>query len=173
MATYELIASNVLTTTASSVTFSSIPSTYTDLVLLISARSNAASKIVDCSIRIGNGSVSTSSIYTYQELAGNGSSASSGSGTTDKFNTIMNGDTTTANTFSNVQVYLPNYNSANNKSLSTDAIIESNENVTQIQTRLQAWFWASTAAINIIELFPASGSFMSASSFYLYGIKNS
>jgi hypothetical protein len=173
MTTYTLIASNVLTTTASSVTFSSIPSTYTDLVLLISARSNAASKIVDCSIRIGNGSVSTSSIYSYRELQGNGTGAFSGSGTTDKFNTIMNGDTSTANTFSNAQVYLPNYLSSSNKSLSTDAVIEANDSATQIQVRLQAWLWASTAAINIIQLFPASGSFMSASSFYLYGIKNS
>ena len=38
--TYTLISSNVLASSAATVTFSSIPATYTDLVLRVSARNN-------------------------------------------------------------------------------------------------------------------------------------
>jgi hypothetical protein len=158
---------------AASVTFSSIPQTFTDLKIVVSARSSASSKNTDCSVRIGNGSVSTSSIYSYRELTGNGSSAFSGSGTSDKFNTIINAATSTSSTFSNFEVYLPNYTSSNNKSLSVDAVIESNENDAAIQVRLQAWLWANTSAINIIQLFPGSGSFVEFSEITLYGISSS
>ena len=45
MATYNLISSNVLTTAKASVTFSSIPATYTDLVLRVSARDSSDTPI--------------------------------------------------------------------------------------------------------------------------------
>lgn len=158
---------------ASTIDFTSIPQTYTDLLVKISARSNTASRSTDCSIRIGNGTVSSSSIYNYIEITGDGTVAYSGSGTNNKFNTVMNANTSTSNTFSNVEFYLPNYNSSNNKTLSTDAVIESNENNGAIQVRFQAWLWSSTSAINVIQLFPAAGDFVQYSTATLYGIKNS
>lgn len=157
---------------ASSIDFTSIPNTYTDLLVKISARSNTASRSTDCSIRIGNGTVSSSAIYNYREITGDGTSGYSGSGTTDRFNTVMNANTSTSNTFSNVEFYLPNYNSSSNKPLSTNAVIESNENNGAIQVRLQTWLWSSTSAINVIQLFPAAGNFVQYSTATLYGIKN-
>jgi hypothetical protein len=101
-------------------------------------------------------------------LEGSGSAASSlnnvfiylGSG---------NGATSTANTFSNIEAYIPNYTSSNQKSVSIDAVGETNG--TEIYMQLTAGLWTGTAAITSIEIVP-SGSFVSGSSFYLYGIKN-
>jgi hypothetical protein len=85
----------------------------------------------------------------------------------------MNGATATSDTFSNVEVYIPNYTSSAQKSLSVDAVIEDNSGSGAIQVRLHTWIWSGTSAINIITLFPGSGDFIANSNFYLYGIKNS
>jgi len=71
-ATYEPIATTTLGTAASSVTFSSIPSTYTDLILIVSGSSTAGTT---GRMRVGNGSVDTGSNYSFTSMDGNGTSA--------------------------------------------------------------------------------------------------
>ena len=158
---------------ASSIDFSSISQTYTDLVLKISARTSASGNVIDLRIRVGNGSVDTGSNYNYVELTAipNASIVAGGGGTTDRFNTIHPGSSATASTFGSVDIYIPNYTSANKKSMSTDAITENNSANTQL--RLQAWLWDSTSAINTISIYPASGTLDQYSTATLYGIKNS
>jgi hypothetical protein len=69
--TYTLIASNTLVSTTSSLTFSSIPNTYTDLVLVCSAR---AATNASMTIQF-NGD--TASNYSYTVLDGDGATPSS------------------------------------------------------------------------------------------------
>ena len=72
--TYTPIATTTLASTATDYTFTAIPSTYTDLVLVVSGQSASGGS---SSLRFGNGSIDTGSNYSYTNLKGNGSSATS------------------------------------------------------------------------------------------------
>lgn len=154
---------------ASSISFSSIPSTYTDLCLLISAR-NKASNYGGFQMKFNGSTVGTN--VTQKRLMGDGSSASSNTSKEVTWN--LNNDT--ANTFANIQIYIPNYTSSNNKSASIDAVRENN--ATTAITMINAWLWSQTSAITQIELgtfdagFP-NDIFDQYSTATLYGISNS
>lgn len=170
--TYTLIASSTLGAGGSTnITFSSIPSTYTDLILKISGRVTETGGVQDIAIQYNN---DTGSNYQYKELVGTGSSTSSSTSTTTRHNTIGNANDTTASTFSNIEIYIPNYTDSNQKLSSADAVVENNSPSTSTQLRLQAWKWSGTAAISTIKVYdPAGGNLVQYSSAYLYGIKNS
>jgi hypothetical protein len=169
--TYTLISSNVLSSSAASVTFSAIPSTYTDLVLKCSVRlvTGSGSTIQDLIVKF-NGS---STNYSITQLTGDGSGAASGriSNTTRiLLSNVVDGDAT-SNTFGNIEVYFPSYTVSQNKPLS--AFGASENNATLAGLTATAGLWRDTSAINSIELSNAVANFVSGSYFYLYGIKNS
>jgi hypothetical protein len=168
--TYTLISSNVLGSSAASVTFSAIPSTYTDLVLRMSARRDNAAASGSFRMRF-NGL--TTAIYSFTNLEGSGSVAASTRATSatliQEAETVS--DTATANTFSSHEFYIPNYTAAQNKPMSAFSVQENN--TTAAEMSVAAYLLSSTAAINEILIYPPSGNFMAGSSFYLYGIKNS
>jgi hypothetical protein len=162
--TFELIASSTVGAGgASSIDFTSIPSTYTDLCLKVSVRwSNAGPDGFNVSY---NGSTSS---FTARYLEGSGSAAASGTAT--RFVGGLEGTGYTANTFGNVDIYIPNYAGSTNKSYSSDTVTENN--ATQAYSHLIAGLWSNTAAINQITLAPSSGTFVQHSTAYLYGVKN-
>jgi hypothetical protein len=172
--TYTLISSQVLTSSASSVTFSSIPATYTDLVLRVSARTDQASSSSYARVTI-NG---TSSGYSETTLDSSGGTIYS-----NKFNTYgyfgpgntvyLPGSSNTANTFGSTEFYIPSYTVAQNKPISWFSTTENN--ATSIYGAAEAGLWSNTAAITSISLLSTNGTtnFITGSSFYLYGIKNS
>jgi hypothetical protein len=164
--TYKLIASSTVGSGGTaSVTFSSIPSTYTDLQIVLSPRNNNNDFYDNLNIAF-NGS---SSSLSGKGLQGNGSSASSFSVTNYLGET--NGATSTANTFSNISIYIPNYTSSNYKSYSVDNTQENNSSTSLMG--LYAGLWSNTAAITSITLSGPYSSYVQYSNFYLYGIKNS
>lgn len=160
--TYTAIAKTVLTGTQTDVTFSSIPSTYTDLVLLISARKTNVA--VSDSITVN---AISSSLYSRTGLAGNGSTASS-----DNFGNdgSVSAASATSNTFGSVEVYFPNYAGSTNKVQSTTSVAESNTATITAANKVTAALKRDTAAISSITV---TGEFVSGSRFDLYGIKNS
>lgn len=168
--TYTLIASNTVGSGGSaSVTFSSIPSTYTDLLVKMSGRGSGTNSN---EIRLTFNS--TTSGYSNKTLYGSGSTAGSFStGTAYAYCGEIAGASVTASTFSNTEIYIPNYASANYKSLSVDSVSENNS-ATNNQLHLVADLWSNTAAITSITL-GMDGAFVYSqySTFYLYGIKNS
>lgn len=168
-ATYTLISSNVLTSSAANVTFSSIPSTYTDLVLRISARTDNASEIGTLYYRFNNDS---SAIYSSTQLRGEGATATSGrtSAATSIQGLYADGANATANTFSNVEIYIPNYLSTTNKPSSGYGAQETNAATAYI--RALAGLAAVTSAITRIDIITTATNFVSGSSFFLYGISN-
>ena len=168
--TYTLIASNTLSTATATITFSSIPATYTDLLVKISARDTYASVSTAFYLEF-NGN--TGANYNMRRLRGTGSAADSYSEsntTTINLYNIKPGSSATANTFGNAEIYIPNYTSSNNKSVSVDGVGENN--ATEAYAALFAGLWAQTNAITSIKLY-AETSFVQYSTFYLYGIKNS
>jgi len=167
--TYTLISTQTVGAGgAASVTFSSIPQTYTDLVVKISARSARSAQQVDNLFMTFN---STTSGYTYRNLSGNGSSAASASYSSRYISLSLDAAGSTANTFSNIETYIPNYTSANYKSISTDGVSENNASGAQMD--LNATLWSNTAAITQIDIQPEVSTFVQYSTFSLYGIKNS
>ena len=168
--TYTLISSTVLTSTEASVTFSSIPATYTDLALRLSARSSANS--VDDLFYIRLNGVTTS-LYSYSNISGDGSSSSSsrGSGSPLAFSYLLNGATSTASTFTNFELYIPSYTVSQSKPIGSFGARENNASSALLLAT--ASLFRSNPAISEITALPGFGSFVAGSSFYLYGIKNS
>jgi len=84
-------------------------------------------------------------------------------------------DSTVTNTFGNSSIYIPNYTSSNYKSYSVEGAVEANGTSSSgVQgLAMTAGLWSNTAAITRIDLGAEVGNFVSPSTFYLYGIKNS
>ena len=172
MATYTLISSNVLASSTASVTFSAIPSTYTDLVVRTSTRGSQANANTNMFIKF-NGDSSTLYSWTYLQATGTSASSSRLSGDTQLRAEKTTSDNATANTFSSYELYLPSYTASQNKPVST---INAQENNTTANgdwyIDARANLYRSTTAISSIAFSLGSGDFMSGSSFYLYGISN-
>ena len=169
-ATYTLISSNVLSASAASVTFSSIPATYTDLVLRFTARSDRA--IVSDNIPITFNGTATGYSRTY--LVNNGGTPQSANQTSTGTSIAVlysDGANATANTFSSGEVYIPSYTVSQNKPVSSIGMVEDNNATGYAGTT--AHLWSNTAAITSITVSASSSqNFVAGSSFYLYGIKN-
>ena len=169
--TYTLISSNVLSSSAASVTFSAIPATYTDLVLRCSLRSDVASTLENVTIRYNSDSATN---YSLTRLRGDGSSASSSASSSANemtFFAAADGSTATSNTFSSWELYIPSYTASQNKPMGSFQVQENNTtaaNITAVAT-----LWRNSAAITSMLISAQSSNFVSGSSFYLYGIKNS
>lgn len=169
--TYTLISSNTLSSSAASVTFSSIPSTYTDLVLRISGRTDAAGTTSSGYIQIN----SVTSTYSYTFIRGDGSSATSGNDSASYAGFYIggiDGGGATSSTFSNQEIYIPSYTASQAKPVGQISSMETN--ATTAYTFGIAGLCSSTAAISSLTVNLNGGvNFVSGSSFYLYGIKNS
>jgi hypothetical protein len=147
---------------AASISFSSIPSTYTDLQMLYSIRNTADVNTFALTI---NG-VSTN--QTARRISGSGSAASSSTYTEIQ----GNASSATANTFSNGSIYIPNYTSSNNKSISIDVVSENN--ATLAYANLEAWLWSQTSTITSLGFSGLYGGTLAQySTATLYGILKS
>lgn len=167
--TYFLIASTTLVSTTSSITFSSIPNTYTDLLLRFSTRANQndSADAFDTIIKFNN----SASNLTFKSLRGDGSGVNYNS-LTDRMLRTTDPSNYTASTFSTVDVYIADYLSSNTKQFMVDGIVENN--ATSAAAILISGSWANSAAITQIAINPntsgAAASFVAGSSAYLYGI---
>jgi hypothetical protein len=170
--TFTFISSNVLGTSTASVTFSAIPSTFTDLLLRYSFRENSASAIGSVFVTFNGDS---SALYSRTRLRLDNSnprvSESSRSSSATGFSVLGIANSGTANTFSSNQLYMANYTGTTNKPFSTfDTALNNSD--TSNDLSVLAGLYRSSSAITSITI-EGSASLLSGSSFYLYGIKNS
>ena len=165
--TFELIASSTVGSGgAASIDFTSIPSTYTDLDIYLSARQSRSELVSNTRIEFNGSSANLSCRY----LQGTGSAAVSSSSASYLF-AASPANTATANTFGNSFIYIPNYAGSTYKSVSWDAVTETN--ATGAEAYLVAGLWSNTAAITSVKLLSlSSDNFMQYSTAYLYGVKN-
>jgi hypothetical protein len=158
--TYEAIATQTLGSAAATVTFSSIPGSYTDLVLV----ANAGQVTGNNGFRFQVNS-DTASNYSYTYLLGNGSAASSGRGTSStsgESESLM--ATTLTGTFT---LQFMNYSNATTYKT---ILVRGGDASQKVDATVN--LWQSTSAITSITLFPGGGqSFITGSTFSLYGIK--
>jgi hypothetical protein len=150
-----------------SVSFTNIPQTYTDLVVKMSARGNG---VWSNEIRMTfNG---TTSGYSNKTLYGQGTATGSFStGTAYAYSGETPAANVTASTFSNAEIYIPNYTSSNYKSVSVDNVSENNATTNNL-LHFIADLWSNTAPITSITI-AMDGAFVYSqySTFHLYGIK--
>lgn len=165
--TYELIASQVLTSNTIVVQFAALPSTYTDLVVRMSINRGGGTNTILVYI---NGSSAT---YTDNVTRGISTAVTnltnSGLGNAN-FNNSAAGAT---NSFSNNEFYFPNYAGTNKKSYS--ALTNQPANSTTQAIGIWGSHWTNlTQPITQLEFSGASlSTLLAGSSFYIYGIKNS
>ena len=151
---------------AASIEFTSIPATYTDLLLKISTRSTYAANFSRAKLQINSSTTGYTSILVY----GQNTTTSSASSTDYITYFYSTGSSSTANTFANTEIYLPNYASANAKSTSSDSVTENN--AAEAFLALSAGLQTSTAAISSLTITDANaGNLTIYSSATLYGIR--
>jgi hypothetical protein len=163
--TYTPIATQTLGSAAATVTFSSIPSTYTDLVLVCNGRT-ATAATSDTYLMTFNSN--TTSIYSRTRLLGTGSAASS-AGRTGAPNIDfegLSGNTSASGTYSVAKIQLQNYsNTTTNKTVLVRGDDANNYVLATVG------LFRDTSAISTISLATSSGAnFSIGSTFSLYGI---
>ena len=151
---------------ATSIDFTSIPQTYTDLVLVCSGRLNGTG--FDLQVKL-NGSTTG---YTTRYLDGSGTAASSGTNTnTQGYAGKIEPSSYTTNTFGNLQIYIPNYAGSATKVWSSDSVIENNASAGY--DSILAGISSITAGITSISLadWSNTASFVQYSTASLYGVR--
>jgi hypothetical protein len=148
---------------AASVIFNNIPQNYTDLVVKWSVRLTDTNFDLTVDYNGSNSSLTARTLYTT-----NGTTVTSEA--TNFAYYWVNASGTTANTFSNGELYMPNYVASINKSFSIDMVVENNE--TAARLALEAGLRSNTDPITSIRFAPNAGSIAQYSTFTLYGVFN-
>lgn len=160
-ATYEPIATNTVSgTSTNSVSFTSIPSTYTDLVLIVNS-SKTTSGLVNIYLRFNNDSGTN---YSATRIYGDGTSALSFRQTSTIWAIGGNQPDSITNTIFNVMNY-------SNTTTFKTMMSRYNSTVSGDSVSAGVALWQSTAAINRVDcLLSASNFFTAGSTLTLYGI---
>jgi hypothetical protein len=176
-ATYDQIAYELVTSAKSTVTFSSIPQTYTDLVL-VGYGSQAATDSV-C-FRVGNGTVDSGNNYsaTWGGFTSTRTGGADYVGATVTSNRASNtnlavlvgwqSSVSTTGVFSG-ETQIFNYSSTSSFKTFVGTEVNTDNTGGFLENHVTAW--RNTAAINIIQFFNRNGNFAAGTSFSLYGIK--
>ena len=149
------LASTTLSSSASSVTFGSIPSGYKDLTLVVQANNTTTDE--GTRVRVNSDSGSN---YPYVYMRGNGSTATSGSGT---LTYIAGSDNFSAVGSIGIYQFMDYSATDKHKTILTRGGIASDD------TKAYATRWVSTSAITTIEISPTGNQFASGSTFSLWG----
>ena len=152
---------------STTIDFTSIPGTYNDLMLHVSARSVRAQTQDGMNMKF-NGSTDFATYYaanigTILQSAGGGGAPSVGS---------IVGSTATASTFSNHWIYISNYTVADWKPVLVNGV-RPNNSATVFETDQMAKVWSSNSTVTTITLYNDNSNFAQYTTAYLYGISNS
>ena len=168
MSTYSPIATQTLSSAAASITFSSIPQGYTDLILVV----NSASASVDAFTYLQfNGDTATN--YSHTQLYGNGTSAlsSRASNTSTMLNVDVNMETTTI--MYNAIYQIMNY--SNSTTFKTTLVRQNNTGSDYPGALAGVGLWRNTSPVTTVTIQATRGgtayNFVSGSTFSLYGIQ--
>lgn len=162
--TYEPIATTTLTSVTSSVSFTSISGSYTDIVLVFGYKSNTTN-YPTLSLKF-NGS---STGYSGTQLSGNGTSAASYRNTSASSISIARavGTPSTVGGTATIIINVMNYSNT-----TTYKTVIARASAAETGTEADVGLWQSTSAINQIDITTAtSNDFASGSVITLYGIK--
>jgi hypothetical protein len=160
--TYTPIQSTTLASGNTGVTFSSIPSTYTDLIIVASV---VPSSSINLNYQVGNGSLDTGTNYSYNRLYGDKTTATADRGATTA-NSLGNwGVATSSSTRTILITHFQNYANTSSHKIFLTSVADSTFDYVGLVTSL----WRSNSAIDIIKL-NASGNMSAGTVVTLYGI---
>lgn len=178
--TFILISKTTLSVAASTITFSNIPNTYTDLCLRFSSRANSgANNSSVAQMAVNN---VTQDIYSIMQIYSDGTSGNVFTnnyypgyvGSLARNLERQVGNAVTANTFSNGELYIPNYQTAPRKQYHTFTVAEYDNSTVEGNIWFASTLFSDNAAISSLVITDANNDgFAPQSTFYLYGIKNS
>ena len=161
--TYETIATTTLTTSSSSVTFSSISGGYTDLILVCSALGNTGG-VTDYNLAL-NFNSDTASNYSRNQIGHNGTAAFAGKNGNESYGVVQVGGYLSSSNPTNVFININNYSdSATYKTW----LVSNGPSTTT--TEFVVGLWRNTNAITTILVKTLGGLFKTGSTFTLYGI---
>lgn len=170
--TYEPIATNTLGSDASSITFSNIPQTYTDLVVVANLGGYYASTTwIDCGIQVGNGSIDTGNNYSSTQII------SDGNGSLRRTNAAyvlfwVAAAPTDNNYYPTMIAHINNYTNVDTWKPILNRYTALNPSGTVNTSGITVGTWRSTSAINTVRISNQNGTnFYAGSSVTLYGIK--
>jgi len=161
--TYTLINSTTLSTAAASVTFSSIPGTYTDLVLVITGKGTGGDGDTNLYLQF-NGD--TGSNYSATRIKGDGSSATSARITSQ---TSIASNPAWYLRSSTDYVGIINIQDYSNSSTYKTVLSRHNNNGQAVLA--EVGLWRSTSAITSVVASTGPNNFATGSTFKLYGIE--
>lgn len=164
--TYEPIASTTLSSSAADVTFSSIPGTYTDLVVVMVGSVTTGTGSLTSSMQVGNGSVDTGSNYSWTNLYGDGSAAGSSRGSTQTY-ALLGELAGASNTQINPSVGVAHIMSYANTNVYKTILFAGGGGA---YVRRAVSLWRSTLAINTVKI-TSSGTLSSGFTASLFGVK--
>jgi hypothetical protein len=168
--TFTLIQSQTLSSNAVSLDFTSIPNTYTDLVLYVSTR-NVTTTEQWLSVGFNNNTSNYAMMFLWYD---GGTLRGAAPTNQPPFLSSLADQNSPANTWSNGQIYIYNYASAIGKSY-TGWSAQATTSSSNSYWGFSGSKWANTAAISTINITTRqapSVAISSGSTFYLYGIKN-
>mgnify|MGYP003631893286 FL=1 len=149
---------------AASMEFTGIAGTGQDLVCVVSNR--GSTNTYSAGVQLN--SETSSSYYSGVDVQGDGSSASSSAFVPGYTSPIFqNRADTTANTFASSQIYISNYTSSTDKTISVESISENNGTTLGYQ-RFLAWSFSTSSAITNLKLVANSGVFVEFTTSSLY-----
>lgn len=161
--TYTPIATHTTTGLVSNYTFTSIPSTYTDLILVGAFAINNPASL---NLNVGNNAVDTGTNYSWNYLRGDGTIPSANTSRTINDSRIFSGESNTANLQANIVIHFHNYSNVNTYKT---CISRFNQSTKVAQTTVG--LWRSDVAINRIRLTAGGSDFTIGSTFTLYGLE--
>jgi len=161
--TYEPIATQTVSSATGTVTFSSVPQTYTDLILVSSRQQASAARLF---LRFNS---DTTTLYSDTWLSGEGANTNSGRDTGQSqisIGGIWNGTTTT--TWATNVTHIMNY--TNTTTFTSTLTRDSNDKGSTGTVEAMVGLYRSTSAITTVNVVGGS-NFAVGSTFTLYGIK--
>lgn len=168
--TYTLIqAATVASGGTSYIEFTSIPNTYTDLLLYTSLRDDRNISLNDGTLQINGSSSNFSRLYIESTNYANATTDVQANGNFIYATTSQS----TASTFSNGYMYIPNYLSNNYKGVLVQNANASNGAPVNLISIIGSW--SDTSQITSLRITPEGSGvkYVEHSTAYLYGIKNS
>ena len=173
MAAFTVIDHTELTGATASWSKTSIPSSYDHLLIVASIRSSKSSNSDKVGLQMGNGSLDTGTNYSETTLQASTATPTSRRATAfDHIEFIyVSADSTTADTFGTVKIWIPHYTSSNYKQAICTSTAE-NASTTDAAWVLTvtAGLWQSTSAVDAVGIKETGDDLMQYSTFTLYGV---
>jgi hypothetical protein len=169
---YQSIATASGTGASGTISFTSIPSTYTHLQIRVNSRSTETATYGALYVRLGNSTIDTGNNYAWHRLYGDGATAITGAtATTSQMLTAMTATTFPASqtSFGGSVIDILDY--ANTSKYKTCRGLTGFDYNGSGYVGLQSGLWQSASAVTNIDLITGGGFWTTTSSFALYGIK--